>query len=278
MCEVLAALRLGFLSRQIRNLQEAMWTTQAPSLAAVTKIIKDADRALHGLSNCLNGYQRSTVVELWETLYDSLSIAPHRLLGCSGVAKSILKKQQQELWNDLRAMLAAIITGERRLAAWFDLGDRLADISWQIYEGLLPLPLTPQQWDFLYSGVDRLSRRERRIIGPFFPARYNNHLHLACQLLGTYRGLCGLLQSVGDDILAVPSWDGTTLCYRGRQAGIKRQANSIIIPILDEFEMAGWPEHVLLRKGLDGDVKQAVYHFNKLGIVRLSQDGAGVRW
>jgi hypothetical protein len=42
--------------------------------------------------------------------------------------------------------------------------------------------------------------------------------------------------------------------------------------------MAGWPEHVLLPKGLGGDVKQAVYHFNKLGIVRLSQDGAGVRW
>jgi len=29
--------RLGFLSRQIRNLQEAMRTTQAPSLAAFTK-------------------------------------------------------------------------------------------------------------------------------------------------------------------------------------------------------------------------------------------------
>jgi hypothetical protein len=226
----------------------------------------------------MNNYQRSTIVELWRRLYDSLSIAPERLLRCANVTGSILKMRQQELWNDLRAMLAAIIAGQPRLGAWFDIGDRLADISWQVNEGRLPLPLTPQQWDFLYSVVDRLSRRERRIIRPFFPAGYNDGLHLACQLVGTYRGLCGLLQSVGDDILAVPKWNGMAICYRGRQAVMKRQANSVIIPILDEFEKAGWPEHLLLPKSLDGDVKQAVYHFNKLGVVRLSQDGAGVRW
>jgi hypothetical protein len=69
-----------------------------------------------------------------------------------------------------------------------------------------------------------------------------------------------------------------TISYRGRQATIKRQANSVISPVLDGFEKRGWPDVMTLPSGLEGDVKQAVYHFNKLGIVRLSQDGSMVRW
>jgi hypothetical protein len=277
MCEALAALRLGFLSRQIHNSQETMWKTQTPGVPNITAVLKAADRALHGLSNRLNGYQRSTVVEPWGRLHQAHAIALPLLRG-GGAEANILKTRQQELWNDLRALLAAIITGESRLAAWFDIGDRVANICCQLYEGQLSLPLSPQQWDYIYSGVDRLSQRERRVIEPFFPAGYNGLLHLACQLLGTYQGLCGLLQSVGNNITAVPQWNGMTICYRGRQATIKRQANSIICPILDEFEKLGWPDLVTLPSGLEGDVKQAIYHFNKLGIVRLSQHGAGVRW
>jgi hypothetical protein len=277
MCEALAALRVGFLSRQIRNSQETMWKTQTPGVPNITAVLKEADRALHGLSNRMNGYQRSTVVELWGRLHQAHAIASPLLRG-GGAEANILKTRQQELWTDLRALLAAIITGEPRLAAWFDIGDNLADISCRLYEGQLALPLSPQQWDHIYSGVDRLSQRERRIIGPFFPAGYNGLLHLACQLIGTYQGLCGLLQGVGNNITSVPQWNGMTISYRGRQATIKRQYNSIICPILDEFEKLGWPDLVTLPSDLDGDVKQAVYYFNKLGIVRLSQHGAGVRW
>jgi hypothetical protein len=167
---------------------------------------------------------------------------------------------------------------EQRLTAWFDIGDRLADFSCKLYEGQLTVPLSARQWDHIYSGVDRLSKRERRIVRPFFPAGYNNLLHLACQLIGTYQGLCGLLQGIGDNITAVPRWNGMTISYRGRQAIVKRQYNSVIIPILDEFEKLGWPELISLPKGLRGDVKQAIYHFNTLGVVRLYQAGSGVRW
>ena len=57
MCEALAALRLGFLSRQIRNCHKE------PDLAGVTAVLTQTDRVLHGLSNRMNGYQRDTVVE-----------------------------------------------------------------------------------------------------------------------------------------------------------------------------------------------------------------------
>src|SRR5262249_18018056 len=157
-------------------------------------------------------YQRSTVVELWGRLHQAHAIT-----------SPLLKTRQQDLWSDLRALLAAIITGESRLAAWFDIGDHLADIACRLYEGQLSLPLSPRHWDHIYSGVERLSRRERRVIGPFFPAGYNSLLHLACQLIGTYQGLCGLLQGAGDNITAVPQWNGMTISYRGRQATIKRQ-------------------------------------------------------
>jgi hypothetical protein len=190
MCEALAALRLGYLSRQIRNLQETMWKAQTPGVPNIKAVLKEADRALHGLSNRMNGYQRSTVVDLWSGLHQAHAIALPLLRGSSAAAR-ILKTRQQELWSDLRALLAAIITGESRLAAWFDIGDHLADISCQLYEGQLSLPLSPVQWDHIYSGVDRLSQREQRVIGPFFPAGYNNRLHLACQLLGTYRAFAG---------------------------------------------------------------------------------------
>jgi hypothetical protein len=269
MSEALAALRLGFLSRQIRNGQKE------PDLAGVTDVLKQTDRALHGMSNRMNGYQRDTVVELWKRLYDFHSVVRRRLLDR---LSETLKKRQQELWSDLRALLAAIIKGESRLAAWFDIGDSLADVSAQLYEGQLAIPLSPQQWDYIYLGVNRLSNRERRIVRPFFPAGYNDDLHLACQLIGTYSGLCSLLQSVGDDITAIPKWSGTIISYRGRQATIKRQDNSVIIPILDEFERLGWRELISLPSGLEGEVKQAIYNFNKRGIVRLSQDGSGVRW
>jgi hypothetical protein len=63
-----------------------------------------------------------------------------------------------------------------------------------------------------------------------------------------------------------------------RPDDVKRQYNSVIIPILDECEKLGWPELILLPKGLEGDVKQAIYHFHTLGVVRLYQVGSGVRW
>jgi hypothetical protein len=100
MCEALAALRLGFLSRQIRNCQKE------PDLAGVTAVLKQTDRALHGLSNRMNGFQRDTVVELWKRLYDSHSVVRRRLL--DGLS-NILKTRQHEYWKDLRAMLTAIL-------------------------------------------------------------------------------------------------------------------------------------------------------------------------
>jgi hypothetical protein len=279
MCEALAALQLGFLSRQVRNCQETMWGSPTPAVPSVTPILKQADRALHGLSSRMNGYQRSTVVELWRRLDNAQSIPPHRLLECGPAAARIFKSRQQELWDDLRGLLAAIIAGEPRLVAWFAIGDHLADIAWQAYEGRVPVPLPPECWGHIYSSVDRLSERERRIVHPFFPKEYYGPLHLACQLIGTYRGLCGLLQSVGDNITAKPKWNGTTISYRGRQRTIKTQYNSVIVPILDECERCSWPETVTVPSGLENvAVKQAVYYFNKLGVIRLFLRGNKISW
>jgi hypothetical protein len=182
------------------------------------------------------------------------------------------------MWADLRSMLAAVVGAEARLAAWFDIGDRLADVSWQAFEGRETLPLPAGRWDYVYAGVDRLSARERRIIGPFFPAGYNDGPHLACQLLGTYEGLCGLLEHNEDHITSVPQWDGAAISYRGRRAVLRRQHNSVMCPILTAFERHGWPDSIPLPGGLKGDVKQAVYNFNKLGVIRLHREGDELRW
>jgi hypothetical protein len=277
MCEALAALQLGFLSRQVRNSQETMWGRLEHAVPAVSSILTELDRALHGLSNRMNGYQRSTVLEKLQRLYDSHSIIQQRLAECDGVA-SILKTKQQELWSDFRAMLVAITAGDQRLVAWFDIGDHLADISWQVSEGRLPLPLTRQQWGYIYSGVDRLPKRERWFIEPFFPEGYKDPEHLACQLMGTYQGLCGLLQSFGDNLTANPQWNGTAISYRRRGATLKRQSNGVIALILDECERLGWPDVVALPSNLQGDVKQAIYHFNKLGVIRLFLRGKQITW
>ena len=271
MCMALAALRLGFLSRQIRNYEE---------LPNITPILRQADRALYGLSNRMNGYQRSTVAELWERLSRSHSLARRYLLeqNAAGSVPTPLKLQHDEIWRDLRVMLSAVISGEPRLMAWFDIGDHLADISSELYEGRVDPPLSAQQWDYIYSGVDSLSSRERRLIDPFYPIGYNDGLHLACQLIGAFTGLCGLLEYMGDDITAVPKWDGTTISYCGRQKAIRHQVNSIIIPILDAFERLGWPDSIMVPPDLAGDTKQAIYHFNKLRIIRLSLHGDRLRW
>lgn len=271
MCMALAALRLGFLSRQIRNCLD---------LPGIPALLRQADRALHGLSSGMNNYQRSTVVELWERFARSHSLARRYRLerNVAGDLPIPLQAQQEEIWHDLRSVLSGIITGEQRLMAWFEIGDHLADMSSQVYLSQVGLPISARHWDYIYSGVDRLSSRERRIIEPFFCGGYNDNLHLASQLIGTYSGLCGLLEYAGDAILAIPKWDGTTISYRGRQTTIKRQHNSIIVPILDECERQVWPDTIILPNGLRGDVKQAIYHFNKLGVVRLSQDGNRLRW
>lgn len=75
--------------------------------------------------------------------------------------------------------------------------------------------------------------------------------------------------------------DGSIL-FRGKRHFLKMQSNSVIPPILEELQRLGWPETpIQLPPDLEGNIKQAIYLFNKSQIlIRLHEQAGGthVRW
>jgi hypothetical protein len=190
------------------------------------------------------------------------------------------KNWQDDDWREVQSLLQGIVAFDGKCGPWFEIGDHLGDTVFQLLDNRLTVPLSPLAWDYLYAGVDRLPPRVQRRLGVFFPAGYNGAHHLARQLAGTFRGICTLLDKEEDGLDAVPKWDGTNLVYRNRRAKVRLTRNSVIVPVLDELQRKEWPEKpVALPAGIKGEVKQAIYHFNRqYGIVRLTLAGGEVGW
>jgi hypothetical protein len=77
--------------------------------------------------------------------------------------------------------------------------------------------------------------------------------------------------------LTTPHWDQVTVSYRGRPYSPRQQENSVIIPLLNELERQKWKPTIHV-PSIRGDLTQAVYHFNRAGVIWLTVSGDRVSW
>jgi len=306
MKEELAALRLGYLAQELRYRQRTVWS-------GILYQVKDVDACLHEihqslclLSSRMNDFQRAEVValrdrvaarhdgacrhlvQIWIELFAQVGEDPkeanRQLPGrvSSDEATEGWNNWQEEDWREVQNLLQAVVGIEGQCGPWFAFGNNLGDVVFQLLENRLSVPLLPQHWDYLYAGVDKLPPRIQRRLNVFFPQGYNGAHHLALQLASTFQGLCNLLAGEEYGLDAVPRFDGVNLTFRNRQVTMRvlSKKTSVMVPILNELERLGWPESgTSLPPGLKGDVKQAIYNFNKeYDIVRLTFVGGKVRW
>jgi hypothetical protein len=302
--EELAALRLGYLGQELCHRQRSALQAVLQEVKEVQTCLREIDQALALLSSRVNDYQRAQVADLWDRLasrhdgacgyvaqiwmelFAEVGEDPEkarrsladRITSDDGI--QAWKTWQEEDWREVHNLLQGVVAFDGKCGPWFETGHHLGDAVFRLLDNRLAVPLSPQAWDDLYAGVDRLPPRVQRRLGTFFPAGYNDAHHLALQLAGTFRGICALLDGEEYGLDAVPKWDGTNLIYRNRRATIRVTKNTVIVPVLDELERNHWPDRrVALPSGLRGDVKQAVYNFNKqYRLVRLTLVGGEVGW
>ena len=307
MSETKAVLTLGYASREIYlGLREGL-AGKFTHRIAVRSCLKDIEESLLVFGSRMNQYRRETVIVRLRRLQslrelaashsgriladlakqtkkdvdEALRLWPQRM--AANEETRMLMASQEEAWGDLHRFLGAVLAGNNRLKCWFDIGDHMADTINGLLDKRLPVPLSEQKMEYVYESVNRLPTWERSQIEPFFPASYKSAEHLAYQLADTYLGISKLADGFEADLAALPQWNGTMLKYKQRETALKRQSNAVLILILDEFQRQGWPETLVLSDGLEGDVTQAIYHFNLKKVIRLSQgknlDGKlTIRW
>jgi hypothetical protein len=302
--EELTALRIGYLGQELRHRQRSVFQGVVHKVTEVQPCLDEIDRGLALLSSRMNGYQRAQVVEIWDRVaarhegaschlaqlwVDAIAqdgedaVEARRLLAAwvsGGDEMKAWMTWQDEDWREVHSLLEGIVAFDGKCGPWFEIGDHLGDTVFRLLDNRLAVPLTPQKWDYLYSGVDKLPPRVQRCLGVHFPSRYKNAHHLVCQLEGTFGGICNLLEGEKYGLDTVPKWDGINLVYRNRRALIRVTRNSVIVPVLNELERQAWPwKPVALPPGFKGDVKQAIHNFNKqYQVVRLSWVGDKVCW
>jgi hypothetical protein len=294
MCPELAALRAGYHLQELRHRQTNTWGRTALAVNDVDSCLLALDTVLHSVSDRLNNYQRDSVLEL-EKLISSRHDAADQIVAdifietmkegndrtvfkhrvATGDACNQLRGLEEQAWKRLRTLLRTITKKE---AAWFEIGERLGELIFALLDNKYRMPLADGRWNALYAGVSKLSERVRRQVEAFFPHRYRSCAHLAYRLRGTYEGLCAVLEDPVQGLLALPECDGKTLTYRHRTCSPKAQSNSVIVPILNEFQRLGWPDSIDKPEGLKGDVKQALFHLSKTKVIHLSPRGGKIFW
>jgi hypothetical protein len=287
-------MKAGYLLQELRFAQVSAWGRRSLSARGVEPCLEAVEEILCALSDRLNDYQRETITELFdrvgsrhegacltaadlfiETMEEGgdKEVFEKRLV--RGDEMTVWKAWQKTDWRQVHMLFQRIT---KREAGWFRIGDRLGGLVFQLLDGRKRLPLSDQQWDDLYSGVDLLSERISREVNAFFPCHYRSHLHLACQLVDTFRGLCNALQDPDQGLLALPCWDGNTVTYRGQKATTRRQSNSVIVPILDMLQVSDWPDSVPLPRDIEGGVSLALHHFNGQRVIHLWFRNGQVFW
>lgn len=303
MSHALAALRLGYLSHKFRWVQDRIWSKHSLTTPDVEPVIHGIDQCFLGLSHRMIAYERSVVLGLKKRLiachYEASTHCGDLMLEvikqpCESSALSrqhwrervnqhpatgAFKKFQQQNWSAVRTIMTNVIGDDPRLCAWFETGDHLGEAIFGLLEEQMPCPFTRDQWDRLYSGVGRLAQDLQDRLQPLFPASYKSRHHLACQLQETYRALCTFAATrLETEGMARPTWDGAMISWCDQTGRIRRQQNSVIIGLLDEFERLNWSSPIPIPTDLEGDFKQAIYHFNQMGVLRLSLTGRLVSW
>jgi hypothetical protein len=289
----LACLSLGYRSKELHFLQQSVWgMLQGEDVSPCVSCIESD---LHQVAAFMNDCQRSMVTELltqirtrheklapfvgrigaetWEAAGKDLQVAnelyPERL--AADGASSGFKKLQHSDWANLRKLLNSIVNQDERLAAWFEIGERVAEVQWRLMGGVWKDEAYRR--NYVLSAVNKLPSREADRVAPFFPGAYSH----PDQLSDTFHGLSSFLEKRELDLTAKPKWDGTTLTYKGRSRTFRRQSTGVCVRILDQFEQSGWPASVEVCVP-DANIKQAVYFFNQSGPVKLSMNKTFVHW
>ena len=253
-------MRLGYLGQELRARQRTVWAGKPLEVRAVRNCLQEIERTLHMLGARLACYQGATfaglrdrvsarhdgasghLVQMWmETLdelhfsaTDALRELPGRVSSDSAIrAWSIW---QDEGWEEINSLLRGVMGSDLR--PWFVTGDHLGDMVFQLVDNRLAPPLSPQHWDYLYEGVDRLPEPIRGRVESTFPRGYRSITHLGLQFVSTFDQLCVLLAEEGPQ---VPYWDGQALWFQAllvkqfaKPAHNQRTA-------LAAFQRQGWP-------------------------------------
>ena len=290
--QALAAIRIGFLIRRVEHESVTDWTAPLMKGPDIDETFQVIERELLSLSHRFSDFEarkisdlRNQMAKLSETVFKIRAdlILEKPSLGRDEMQQRIetdpevpiLKKLQRNLFEDFRNILLPVIGDDWRIAAWFEIGDRLGHTIFRFMRGEIKIPLSPFEFGELRSGVRKLPQHLQSRVGPFFPDPNREGYDLAAELGDTYEGLCNWILKLSP--MARPVWDGAAIRYQGKSHSIKMQHNSVIVPILERCERLGWPLYITHKLDID-NVKQALLKFNKAKVVRLSQSGNQIRW
>ena len=264
-----AALRLGFLARQLWFNQWSVWAKNLPDKEEVRPCLSQIDTCVLALSGLVNDYQGATLADileriaarhsgaaecLGEMLNEELKKDHDSKKALARLAKRTLSDKiivpwqqwQREDWKALHILLTTLFRTDARLAAWFEVGEHFADVLNQLRSLDLVAPLSAEHKAYLCSGIDRLSDYEQCRVRPLLQVSSRHHLLLGEEMSQTFLGLCALLTAHEEDLIAKPKWNGSVLEFHKERTAIKRQSNNVITVILDLFEAQGWAGTIIL--------------------------------
>jgi hypothetical protein len=279
MSKAQSALQAGYNCRLLRHHQRIQWSEDLREVKDIDPVVREIETALLGLSSSVSSDQAVEFAALRRRIFaldekvsldggdaffepDTAVFHLRKLRPNEELAVRALQGMQGQVCYDLHTLLSAIVGRDTRLAAWYDIGDGLADAIWRLEQSSAS-QISASERAGLFSAVNRLPKRESKKVAAHFPASGRHRLNSASHHLSvTYEALFTLL---GDEPcwLDTPKWDGVTLSYRNKSKEVRRQANTVIVSILDEFERHGWQDPIDLPESIDGEIKQAVYFFNR---------------
>jgi hypothetical protein len=286
----LAAVQGGYFIQALGYHQRSAWGKRALRPQLVEACLTRLNDVVLTLSDRLNDYQSSMLRDLMTRIPERHDVAEEfvaqlfvdtiqeggdlklfrQRLDTSGDI-NVFREWQRQDWQQLHDLFEVLMKPE---APWFLIGDRLGDTIYALIAGTVQAPLSPPAWDDLYRGVQMLPPRLQSQVAVHFPRRIGiaSPVRLGCQLRSSYGGLCEALKTP-ETFFAVPHWDQVTLSFRGRTCSPRHQSNSVIIPILDEFERQKWRDTIDLPSSVKGDAKQAIYNFNQSWVIQLHMIG-----
>lgn len=207
--ETHAAIRIGFLLRQIEHVSAEVWVATSLPDTDVDHAFQELDRELITLSRRVNTFEAGKLSALrrqvttwfaiaidiragWERAKPPFDRNDMRLQTEKDPEARGVQKHQKDRLDELRKIWSNIVRDDTWLSAWLEIGDRLGNTIYRLLRGELS-DLSLEELDLFFSGVNRLPPDIRRRVQPFFPVKYDSATHLAAELLETYNGLCHLI-------------------------------------------------------------------------------------
>ena len=291
-----AAMRIGFLIQLLNHELSEMWVAPLMEMKDPDATVDELDELSTHLSNRFSDFARSQYAEVRESIVATISLAREirkswmqrtalltrnelkQLVSEDSSAQELTRLQRRHL-KTLRTILTNIVDTDLRLKTWFELGDELGKLIYQLVRGEIPIPKPSTELLSLKLILRKLKPYIRTQVEPLLPhpREYQSAIHLASELSDAYRGLQRLVECLAP--MAIPFWNGRTIRLRDAEYPVRLQRNSVLPPILDEFQRRGWPPFISLPESVKGDVTQALSNFRqKNKVIDFSESGDQVSW